>query len=156
MFFTIWRIIIWAYDFSWFSQRGSHIIILLISPYYIRLFESETCGQVWWPILRICALHLTHPSARAHTHTHTVNAHLGEQLGVRYLAQGIVGGRERWTFTPPPIIPAGPSDSNRDLRVTSPTLYLLDHNCPHLFVVKRVVACAYVGCDCKFLVMAYS
>ncbi len=22
-----------------------------------------TCGQVWWPILGICALHLTHPSA---------------------------------------------------------------------------------------------
>ncbi len=21
------------------------------------------CGQVWWPILGICALHLTHPSA---------------------------------------------------------------------------------------------
>ncbi len=30
-----------------------------------------TCGQKWWPILGICALHLTHPSA----HTHTVNTH---------------------------------------------------------------------------------
>ncbi len=134
-----------------FSQRGSHYYTLNITILHIRLFESEseTCGQVWWPILRICSLHLTHPSA--HTHTHTVNAHPGELLGVRCLAQGIVGGRERWTFTPPPTIPAGPSDSNHDLRVTSPTLYLLDHNCPHLFVVKRVVACAYVGCDCKFL-----
>ncbi len=58
--------------------------------------ESEvTCDQVWWPILRICALDLTHPSA----HTHTVNTHPEqwaafhaaaprEQLGVRCLAQG--------------------------------------------------------------------
>ncbi len=78
-----------------------------------------TCGQVWWPILRICALHLTHPNC-THTaveHTHTVNTHPeqwaaiyaaapGEQLGVRCLAQGhlslgIEGGRECCTFTPP-------------------------------------------------------
>ncbi len=30
-----------------------------------------TSEQVWWPILRISALHLTHPSAHTHTHTHT-------------------------------------------------------------------------------------
>ncbi len=59
-------------------------------------FESEsdvTYSQVWWPLLGIRALHLTHPSA----HTHSVNpeqwaaiyaAVLGKQLGVRYLAQG--------------------------------------------------------------------
>ncbi len=29
------------------------------------------CGQVWWPILRICALLLT----RSHTHTHTLWTH---------------------------------------------------------------------------------
>ncbi len=60
--------------------------------------------QVWWPILEIGALHLTHPSAHTqqwtHTavNTHTVNTHPeqwaaiapapGEQLGVRCLAQG--------------------------------------------------------------------
>ncbi len=33
--------------------------------------KERMCGQVWCPILGICALHLTHPSARAHTHTHT-------------------------------------------------------------------------------------
>ncbi len=32
-----------------------------------------TCGQVWWPILGICALHLTHPSA--HTQQWVVNKH---------------------------------------------------------------------------------
>ncbi len=31
------------------------------------------CGQIWWSILGICALHLTHPSAHPHgsEHTHT-------------------------------------------------------------------------------------
>ncbi len=69
-------------------------------------------AKVWLPILWICALHLTYPSAN----THTMNTHpeqwatiyaaaLGEQLGVRCLAQGhlsrgIEGGRERCTFTP--------------------------------------------------------
>ncbi len=71
----------------------------------ILFFESEsdvTYGQVWWPILGICALHLTYPKC-THTHssehTHIVNTHPeqwaaiyaaapGEQLGVRCLAQG--------------------------------------------------------------------
>ncbi len=57
--------------------------------------------QVWWHILEIGALHLTHPSAHTQqwvVNTHTVNTHPeqwatiapapGEQLGVRCLAQG--------------------------------------------------------------------
>ncbi len=78
---------------KWFAQ-----------PDINKFSESEVmCGQVWWPILGICALHLTHPSA--HTHTH-IAAAPGEQLGVRCLAQGshlsrgIEGGKERWLFTP--------------------------------------------------------
>ncbi len=82
----------------------------------LHLVESEsevTWGQVWWPILGICVLHLTHSSAHTPwTHTHpeqwAANAAApGEQLGVRCLAQGshlsrgIEGGRERWLFTPP-------------------------------------------------------
>ncbi len=34
-------------------------------------WRDVTCGQVWWPILWICALHLTHPKC---THT-AVNTH---------------------------------------------------------------------------------
>ncbi len=82
-------------------------------------------GQVWWPILGICALHLTHPKC-AHTavNTHTVNKHPeqwaaiyaaapGEQLGVRCLAQGhlsrgIEGGESAGYSLPPPTIPTGP------------------------------------------------
>ncbi len=37
--------------------------------------SEVTYGQVWWPILRICALQLTHPKC-THTavNTHTVNS----------------------------------------------------------------------------------
>ncbi len=98
---------------KWFAQPG-------INEFSEVKWSEVTCGQVWWPILGICALHLTHPSAhtqqwthtRTHTHTHTVKhtsgavgSHIaavpGEQLGVRCLAQGshlsrgIEGGRER-------------------------------------------------------------
>ncbi len=73
------------------------------SPYdfcniFCKYFESDvTCGQVWLPILRVCALQLTHPKC-THTavNTHTVNTHPeqwaaiyaaapGEQLWVRCL-----------------------------------------------------------------------
>ncbi len=43
------------------------------------------CGQVWWPILWICALHLAHSSA--HRHTHTVNTH-PEQWAANAAAPG--------------------------------------------------------------------
>ncbi len=55
--------------------------------------RGVVCGQVWWPILRICALHLTHPSVHTvvdiHPEQWAANAAApGEQLGVRCLAQG--------------------------------------------------------------------
>ncbi len=84
-----------------------------------------TYDQVWWPILGICALHLTHPKC---THTHTVNTH-PEQWAVIYAAApgGAVGGsvpcsrapqswywrrRECWTFTPPTYNSCRTWDSN--------------------------------------------
>ncbi len=43
----------------------------------IRKGKHVTCGQVWCPLLGICALHFTHPNehtqqwvANTHTHTH--------------------------------------------------------------------------------------
>ncbi len=85
--------------------------------------ESDvTYGQEWWPILGICALHLSHPkcthtAVNTHTHTHIVNTHPeqwaaiyaaapGEQLGVRCLAQGhlsrgIEGGESAVHSLPP-------------------------------------------------------
>ncbi len=105
-----------------------------------------TYGQVWWPILGICALHLTHPSAHTQqwTHTHTrssgqpcccgtggaVEGSVLKALAQgSHLSRGIEGGRERWLFTPP-TIPAGPETRTCDLRVTSLTLYPLGHDCP--------------------------
>ncbi len=94
----------------------------------IYIYREVTYCQVCWPILKICALHLTYPKCThtaVNTHTHTVNTHSeqwaaiyaaapGEQLGVRCLAQGhlvvVLSWRERCTFTPPPpppTIPAG-------------------------------------------------
>ncbi len=75
--------------------------------------EGEVvCGQVWWPILGICPLHLTHPSAHSQQWTHTWSS------GQPYCgARGAVGGsvpcsrvspqswywrwREHLLFTPP-------------------------------------------------------
>ncbi len=93
--------------------------------------------------------HTAVSSEQTHKHTHTVNTHPeqwaaiyavapGEKLGVRCLAQGshlshgIEGGESAWTFTPlpPPTIPAGPETRTHALWVTSPTLYLLGHDCP--------------------------
>ncbi len=88
--------------------------------------ESEvTYSQVWWPILGIRALHLTHPKC-THTavNTHTVNTHPeqwpaiyaaapGSSWGFRWLAQGhlsrgIEGEESAGHSLPPPTIPAGP------------------------------------------------
>ncbi len=60
---------------SWIMNNGYWSILEFWLKRILNEFsESEvTCGQVWWPILGICALHLTHSSA--HTHTHTINTH---------------------------------------------------------------------------------
>ncbi len=83
-------------------------------------WSEVTWGQVWCPILGIWALHLTHPKC---THT-AVNTHpeqwaaifaaaLGEQLGVRCLAQGQLSrgieGGESAVHSPPPTPTYNPS-----------------------------------------------
>ncbi len=124
--------------------------------------ESEvTCGQVRCPILGICALHLTHPSAHTqqstHTHTHTANTHpeqwaanAAAQLGVRCLAQGshlsrgIEGGESTGYSLPPPTVLAGPETRTHDLRVTSPILYPLVRDCPTgLYLTQHFLECVW-------------
>ncbi len=83
------------------------------------------------------SLHLTHPKW-----THTRSS--GQPC---YSARGAVGGsvscsrtpqswywrrRERWLFTPPPTIPAGPKIRTHNLPLTSPTRYPLGHDFPIL------------------------
>ncbi len=48
-------------------------------------------GQVWWPILGICALHLTHPKC-THTHTHT-HTHSSEHTHTAWTHT------QQWTHT---------------------------------------------------------
>ncbi len=59
--------------------------------------ESDvTCGQVWLPILGICALHLTHPKCThtaVNTHTHTHREHTPGAVDSQCCgARGAVGG----------------------------------------------------------------
>ncbi len=59
-----------AINVSWtqlFIAVWMHNAHVTLKSFFIVNFRSEvTCGQVWWPILGICALHLTHPKC---THT---------------------------------------------------------------------------------------
>ncbi len=81
------------------------------------------CGQVWWPILGICPLHLTHPSAHSQQWTHTRSS--GQPCCG---ARGAVGGsvpcsrvspqswywrwREHLLFIPPTDNPCRTWESN--------------------------------------------
>ncbi len=59
------------------------------------VYESEVmCGQVWCPILGICALHLTHPSAHTQQWTHTHREHTPGAVGSHLCcgARGAFGG----------------------------------------------------------------
>ncbi len=87
--------------------------------------QDVTCGQVWCPILGICALHLTHPSAHTqqwevnkHTHTRCSGQSMlrrpGSSWGFSALLKGLTSvvvlrvERELYIHSPPPTIPAGP------------------------------------------------
>ncbi len=130
-----WRGIISITSAVWSTSRLStrtvtfHALHVTLERYHQC---DVTYGQVWWPILGICALHLTHPKC-THTavNTHTPWTHTrssgqpfyaaapGEQLGVQCLAQGHLS---RSTFTPPTYNSCRPETRTRDLWVTSPTL----------------------------------
>ncbi len=127
------------------------------------------CGQVWCPILGVCALHLTHPSAhtqqwdmKKHTHTLTHCEHPPWAVGCQCCGtRGAVGvsvpcsrvspqswyweWRECWAFTPPPTptIPAGPETRTCSLQVTSPLFHgfpkLDPGNVPALLSIMSVL-----------------
>ncbi len=63
------------------------------------IYIEGTRGQVWWPILEMCSLHLTHPSA--HTLGSVGSRHCG--------ARGAVGGSMPCSRVSPQswTIPAG-------------------------------------------------
>ncbi len=99
---------------------------------------------------------------RTHTavNTHTVNTHREqwaanaavpeEQLGVWCLAQGshlsrgIEGGESADYSLPLQTIPARPETRTRNLRVTSPILYSLGHDCPRTRIKQTLDFQKYV------------
>ncbi len=132
---------------------------------WIKWNESEvkvTYDQVWWPILRICALQLTYPKC-THTHTseytHTVNTHLEqwaaihavaprEQLGVQCLAQGhlvVVLKVERALYIHSPHLQfllsrdsnSQPLDYESDSLTIRPQLPLLNINTNYFYNFSR-------------------
>ncbi len=85
--------------------------------------SDVTYGQVWWPILGICALHLTHPKCThtaVNTHTPWTHTHPEQWAALYAVAPGeqvlvlpwYWGWRERCTFTPPTYNSCRTWDSN--------------------------------------------
>ncbi len=133
-------------------------------------WSDVTCGQVWWPIIRIFALHLTHPSAHTQqwTHTHTHCEHtpgaVGRQCcGARgavaqgsHISCGIEGGRERWLFTPPTNNSCQTWDSNSQpscykskflYKYYKHALYKYVCVCVHIYIYIYICICI---CVCKY------
>ncbi len=100
--------------------------------FWISEVKWHTYDQVWWPILGICALHLSHPKC-THTavNTHTHREHTPGAVGSHLCcgARGAVGGsvpcsrapqswywrwRERCTFTPPTYNSCRPETPTRN------------------------------------------
>ncbi len=98
-------------------------VIWLCNSHYFKKKREVVCGQVWWPVLGICPLHLTHPSAHSQQWTHTRSS--GQPFCG---ARGAVGGsvpcsrvspqswywrwREHLLFTPPTDNPCLTWESN--------------------------------------------
>ncbi len=95
--------------------------------------KEVVCGQVWWPILGICPLHLTiqvHTHSSEHTHLEQWAAILrrpGSSWGIGPCSR--VSPQSwywRWESTcyslPPPTIPAGPGNRTGPLGYKSNSL----------------------------------
>ncbi len=73
-------LLIHPWVFFFFSFRKQSGAKWFAQPDINEFSESEvTCGQVCGPILWICALHLTHPSAHTQQWTHTHCEHTPKQ-----------------------------------------------------------------------------
>ncbi len=63
----------------------------------------------------------------------------GALLKGSHLSRGIKSGESAGYSLPPPKIPAGLETRTHNLRVTSPTLYPLGHDCPSAQTQKKTV-----------------
>ncbi len=111
------------------------------------------CGQVWWPILRICPLHLTHPSAHSQQWTHTRSS--GQPFCG---ARGAVGGsvpcsrvlpqswywrwREHLLFTAPTDNPCRTWESNLQPLGYKSNSLTIRPRLPSIWVAKFNLKCS--------------
>ncbi len=105
----------------------SKVIIMTQQEIKVKTHKCDvTYNQVWWPMLGICALYLTHQKC---THKAVM------LLGVRCLAQGhlvLKVEREHCTFTPPTNNPCRTETQTHNLSITSPSLQPLGHDFPYM------------------------
>ncbi len=95
--FGAFRIIILLHNDRLLIAFLVRLIYHMLLPHYWKgKGKDVTCGQVWWPILGICAQHLTHPSvhtAVSSEQTHTHCEHTPGAVGSQCCgARGAVGG----------------------------------------------------------------
>ncbi len=134
-----WLVNLWFWHNCIFCYNliKRHGVLLKQKCFYIIIIVMYC--QVWWPILEIGALHLTHPSA--HTQQWVVNKHCEHAPGAVGShcsnARGAIGGsvpcsrapqswywrwRECCSFTIPTFNSCRCENRTSDLQVTSPTL----------------------------------
>ncbi len=146
-----YKTILYLISFEYFIINiiliNTGIIAVIIIHIIVTISDSDvTYGQVWWPILRIRALHLSHPKC-THTavNTHTPWTHTrssGQPLMLRRPGSSWGFGalswywrwRERCTFTPPTYNSCRTWDSNsQPLGYESDSLTIRPR-LPHYFV----------------------
>ncbi len=126
--------------------QWNHIIIIINWPILIASLKWSVVTHTRNLCSAFNPSKCTHTVSSEQTHTHS-SEHTPGAVGSHLCcgARGAVGGsvscsraaqswywgwRERCTFTPPTYNSCWTWDSNRDLRVTSPTLNPLGHDCP--------------------------
>ncbi len=133
----------WDVHYSLLSVTMHSEVKAIISFVWKVIINKVRYCQVWWPILEICALHLTHPSPHTqqwvvNKHTHTLwtrTRSSGQPLLQR--PGGAIGGsvpcsrasqswywrwRESCSFTIPTSNSCWCENRTSDLQVTSQTL----------------------------------
>ncbi len=112
--------------------------------------KSEVmCGQEWWPLLRICGLHLTHPSAHTQQWTHTRGSGQPYYCGARGEAGGPVPSSRvspqscYWRWKIALVIHSPHRQFLPDLRIEPVTfalqVRLTSHDCRIFSGVKRLI-----------------
>ncbi len=110
------------------SSSASWMSVTKFSAKQFFLEESDmTYNQVWWPIIRNCALHLTHPRSTHTQQTHpeqwaAIYAGSSWGFGALLKAQLCIECVESAVHSLPHLHTCQPEIRTRNLSITSPTL----------------------------------